>query len=75
VDTLLDATWTAEQVMKTFPRTVPVFLALKTDCVGCYLDKFCTLGEVAVAYALPLDGLLQSLREAIQSSPERGENV
>jgi len=61
----IDATWTAEDVMKTYPQTVAVFLALKTDCVGCHLERFCTLAEVASSYELPISLLLEKLGQAI----------
>jgi hybrid cluster-associated redox disulfide protein len=58
------ATWTVEQMLKTYPQTVSVFLALRTDCAGCALERFCTLTEVAASYELPLDILLQKLCES-----------
>jgi len=70
---MLDANWTADQVMKTYPQAIPVFLSLKLGCVGCYLERFCSLAEVAVSYKLSTEFLLVQLSEAIQLSPERGE--
>ncbi len=75
MDSVLDANWTAAQVMKVYPQTASVFLELKTDCVGCHLGKFCTLVEVAAAYELPLERLLHKLREAVQNSTTRGEKT
>lgn len=68
MDSVLDANWTAAQVMKAYPQVASVFIELKTDCVGCHLDKFCTLTEVAADYELPLELLLHQLCEAIQNS-------
>jgi len=70
MEPILAANWTAEQVLKTYPQTVAVFLALKTDCVGCHLERFCTLEEVAASYELPLEILLEKLRESTQVSIE-----
>jgi len=66
MDSALDARWTTAQVVKTYPQTAWVFLEIKANCVGCHLDKFCTLSEVAAAYELPLEHLLHKLREVIQ---------
>lgn len=66
MEPILDANWTADQVMKTYPETVSVFLALKTDCVGCYLERFCSLEDVAASYELSLEVLLEKLRASIQ---------
>lgn len=68
MEPILDATWTVEQVMMTYPKTVTFFLALKTDCVGCQLERFCLLEEVAVTYKLPLGILLEKLYSSIQIS-------
>lgn len=57
----LDATWTVEQVMEAYPNTMSVFLALKMDCVGCLLGKFCRLKDVATAYEMSLEVLLTRL--------------
>lgn len=57
----LDSTWTIEHVMKTHPMTVSIFLALKTDCVGCLLNKFCRLEDVATVYEMSLEALLTKL--------------
>ena len=73
METTLDATWTAEQVMQAYPQTVSVFLALKMGCVGCSLERFCSLEEVAASYELSLDVVLEKLRESIQISSKRGE--
>ncbi|MFO7584968.1 MAG: hypothetical protein R6W69_09570 [Anaerolineales bacterium] len=68
METSLDSNWTVAQVLDTYPHMTAVFMSLKTDCVGCHLDKFCTLEEVAAAYELPLALLLSRLRECVQDS-------
>ena len=68
MESTLDATWTAEKVIQTYPQTISVFLDLKMDCVGCHLDKFCSLADVAASYELPLELLLQKLRESCETN-------
>jgi hypothetical protein len=68
MEPILDATWTAEQVMIIYPQTIAVFIALKIDCVGCQLERFCLLEEVAITYKLPLEILLEKLYSSIQIS-------
>jgi hybrid cluster-associated redox disulfide protein len=61
---------TVDEVLSVHPRTVSTFLALKTNCVGCHLSRFCTLEDVAKVYALPLDDLLSRLQSCARASPE-----
>lgn len=66
----LDPTWTVARLLSTFPQTAKVFIALKTGCVGCPLGKFCTLKEVADAYDLPPEMLIERLGETLQQVAE-----
>jgi hybrid cluster-associated redox disulfide protein len=68
MDSPIRANLTVEEVLGISPKTIPVFLALRTDCVGCQMERFCTLKEVARAYKLPLRLLLEKLREPIRFS-------
>ena len=62
---LLSKDWTVEQVLRSYPTTAEVFIRLKADCVGCRLDRYCTLEEVAQDYGLDLEKFLADLREAV----------
>ena len=63
--------WTVEQVLKYYPPTAEMFIRLNIDCVGCRLDRFCTLEEVARDYCIVLDVLLAELQEAILRNPSK----
>ena len=62
---LLTKDWTVEQVLESYPHAADVFIRLKADCIGCRLDKFCTLEEVARDYGLDLEGFLADLEEIV----------
>jgi hybrid cluster-associated redox disulfide protein len=55
------ASMTVDQVLKEHPDKATTFLALRTSCVGCHLARFCTLEDVAQAYELPLQELIDKL--------------
>ena len=57
---------TVKQVLDAHAETIPVFIELRTFCVGCPMERFCTLEEVAAAYKIPSDLLLEKLRTSIQ---------
>ncbi len=62
----IHASLTVQETLHTLPQAAEAFLALRTDCVGCPLERFCTLEEVAQAYGLPPETLLQRLGEVVQ---------
>ncbi len=62
---LLAKDWTVGQVLEAYPQIADIFIRLKADCVGCRLDWFCTLEDVARDYSLILDDFLAVLEEAV----------
>lgn len=60
---IFDAQITVEQVLAARPGLTAFFINLKTDCVGCPMQKFCTLADVANSYAIPIDTLLEKISE------------
>jgi len=61
---------TVAQVLETYPQAARVFLSLKTDCVGCYLMSFCTLGEVAEQYQLKVEDVMAALANISEPRPK-----
>jgi len=50
------------------PALVDLFLELHLDCVGCSMEKFCTIEEVSSHYDLDFEPFLQRIQERIQGS-------
>jgi len=62
-----------QELLKYYPEAVPVLIRHRMDCLGCWLQRFCTLEDAAVSYALPLNTLLEEIRQEtlnIQRSEE-----
>ncbi len=55
---------TVDEVMRRWPQTMPVFVKLKLNCVGCDMAPFETIADVANTYGLGLDMLLGELNAA-----------
>lgn len=53
--------WSVQQTLEHYPGSASVFIRLKTNCVGCWVDRFCTLEEVSGHYGIPLEVLLADL--------------
>jgi hybrid cluster-associated redox disulfide protein len=51
------------EVLERQPEVVYLLIAHGTDCVGCVMAPFCTLGEMSLHYAVDLDEFLGELGE------------
>ncbi len=43
--------------------TASAFLSLRVDCIGCFMNKFCTLEDVSRHYGLNMDTIIDTLKE------------
>jgi hybrid cluster-associated redox disulfide protein len=58
---MIDIHSTVEEVLQKWPRAFSVFMKNKTKCVGCFLQKFCTLKDVAEMYQIPVEKLIEEI--------------
>lgn len=56
--------WSVKQTLEQYPETISIFLRLKTNCIGCWLERFCTLEEVSGYYEIPIETLLDAMRSS-----------
>ncbi len=61
---------TVEDILKRWPQTFSVFRNRNTDCVGCLLQRFCTLKDVAETYEITLQDLTRDLEECASGNYE-----
>jgi hybrid cluster-associated redox disulfide protein len=54
----IDSHLTVSEVLQNWPQTFSVFMKHKTKCVGCFMQQFCTLKDVAETYQIPLQELI-----------------
>lgn len=57
-----------QDALQAYPELVQVFFRHKMDCVGCYLQRFCTLEDAAVSYTIPPNDLLAEIWQEIPAS-------
>jgi len=62
---ILQSQMTVEDVLQNWPDTYPVFMNMKTKCIGCFLQRFCTLRDVAETYQIPLQKLTGEMEKHI----------
>lgn len=53
-----------DDVLKTWPTTIPVFMRHKMACVGCSMAPYETVAEAATTYGLEVPGFVEELRDA-----------
>jgi hypothetical protein len=56
--------WSVKQTLEQYPETISIFLRLKTNCIGCWLERFCTLEEVSSYYEISTETLLDAMRSS-----------
>ena len=59
---MIDLRVTVDKVLQRWPKTLTVFMKHKTKCVGCFMQTFCTLKDVAETYQLSLERLIEELK-------------
>ncbi len=62
---MLDPELTVQHVIEDHPQTIRAFIALRMNCVGCYLMRFCSLSEVAKYYNIELQTFLAQVNKAV----------
>jgi len=59
-----------EEILKKWPQTYSVFRNRNTDCVGCLLQRFCSLQDVADTYEIELQDLATDLENCVVANNE-----
>jgi hybrid cluster-associated redox disulfide protein len=59
---MLDLQLTVDKVLERWPQAFSVFMKNKTKCVGCFMQQFCTLKDVAATYELSLEQLIDEIQ-------------
>ena len=65
---LLYTQLTVEDILKNWPLAFSVFRRRNTDCVGCLLQRFCTLKDVAETYEVELQDLTKDLEQCVKEN-------
>ena len=47
------------------PLVVSLLLELRVDCVGCSMNKYCSLEELCAQYELDLENILGRIQEIL----------
>src|SRR6266498_2994578 len=64
----IHAQLTVEDILKKWPLVFSVFRNRNTDCIGCLLQRFCTLKDVTETYEVELEDLTQDLEQCVKEN-------
>ncbi|HXD08654.1 MAG TPA: hypothetical protein VN653_01225 [Anaerolineales bacterium] len=64
---VFQAYMTVEDTLKLQPEIWTVFMRHRMSCSGCYMQRFCTLQDVAATYQISLQNLLEDLNKGSQT--------
>ena len=67
---LFHAQLIVEDVLKKWPETFSVFQKRHTNCIGCMLQRFCTLQDVAENYEITVEDLTKELESCVTGKHE-----
>ncbi|HSK87648.1 MAG TPA: hypothetical protein VK880_04795 [Anaerolineales bacterium] len=62
---------TVDEVLQQWPRAFSVFMRSKTKCVGCFMQQFCTLKDVAETYQISLETLIEEIESVSDEDNQR----
>lgn len=57
---------TVQEVLQKWPNTFSVFMKNKTKCVGCFMQQFCTLKDVAETYHVSPETLVSEIESVFE---------
>lgn len=60
-DIEIQSHWTVDETLKHKSKAIKIFNQYQTHCVGCYMQKFCTLKDVTEIYRIDLGEFLKNL--------------
>ena len=63
-----DLQLTVDKVLQRWPQAYSAFMKQKTKCVGCFMQQFCTLKDVAATYELSLEALIDDIKTTTDNS-------
>jgi hypothetical protein len=66
---------TVETILKKWPQSYTIFRDRNTGCIGCFLQRFCTLQDVAATYRVSLPELKRDLETCANQNSQPQRNI
>ena len=62
---------TVHDILQKWPNAFSVFMKKKTKCVGCFMQQFCTLKDVAETYHISMEELVAEIESVSEEQPNQ----
>jgi hybrid cluster-associated redox disulfide protein len=59
----IESHWTVDETLRKRLEISRFFIRNQMQCVGCYMQKFCTIKDVAEIYHMELEKFLKDLND------------
>ncbi len=66
---------TVEAILSRWPKTFTVFRNRNTDCIGCLLQKFCSIQDVAEIYEVSTQDLIRDMEKCINENSSSQRSI
>jgi hypothetical protein len=66
---------TVEEILKKWPQTYSIFRKRNTGCIGCFLQRFCTLQDVATTYNVALQEMQRELEQCAKENVQSQRSI
>ena len=57
-------------LLQASPHLASLLIELRVDCVGCFMNKFCTIEDLCARYDLEQEQVISRIRERLPQSTE-----
>lgn len=65
MDPILSSCTLVADILTFSPQVAPLFIELRVDCIGCSMNRFCTLEELCLQYEMDLETVIAIIRERL----------
>ena len=73
-ETRIELQLTVDKLLQRWPQAFSVFMMNKTKCVGCFMQQFCTLQDVAATYEISLEKLMEEIKTVAEEANQRSSH-
>ncbi|MBN1454140.1 MAG: DUF1858 domain-containing protein [Anaerolineales bacterium] len=63
---MISSTIPVADLLTRYPLAAALFIELRVDCIGCSMNRFCTLEELCKYYDLDMKKIIDSTQKQVK---------